>query len=71
MKSSRTRTVSQTSILCPFCDAEPGRDCMTTEGRFAAIHVERLKQAGLIKYKGSAIGRLSRDSAANRRETPD
>lgn len=39
------------SILCPFCDAEPGRDCMATEGGLAAIHVERLKQAGVIKYK--------------------
>jgi hypothetical protein len=56
MKRSPTRTVSPTSIVCPFCDAEPGRDCMTTEGRFAAIHVERLKQAGLIKYKGPQLG---------------
>jgi hypothetical protein len=65
MKLSRTRTVSPRSILCPFCDAEPGRDCMTTAGRFAAIHVERLKQAGLIKYKRQRNWEAKPDRAVN------
>ena len=44
----RTLTVSATSIGCPFCDAEPGRDCITTLSRFAAVHIERVKEAARI-----------------------
>jgi hypothetical protein len=38
------------SIGCPFCDAEPGRDCLTTKGGFAAVHVQRVKEAARINY---------------------
>jgi len=44
----RTLTVSPTSIGCPFCDAEPGRDCITALSRFAAVHIERVKEAARI-----------------------
>jgi hypothetical protein len=38
---------SPTSLLCPTCLSMPGRDCITTSGRFAAIHVARIKAAAL------------------------
>jgi hypothetical protein len=42
------------SIRCSFCDAEPGRDCMTTKGAFAAIHVQRIKEAAKGKTQMKA-----------------
>jgi hypothetical protein len=44
-------TVSPMSIGCPFCDAEPGRDCVTTKRGFAVVHVQRVKEARRINQK--------------------
>jgi len=49
---------SPMSLLCPTCMSMPGRDCITTSGRFAAIHVARIKAAVLAdKQKISNGGR--------------
>jgi len=39
-------TVSPESLRCPFCGAEPGKDCATSSGGFSVIHVARIKAAG-------------------------
>jgi hypothetical protein len=53
MKGSipRTLALSPMSIGCPYCGAEPGRDCMTTKSGFAAVHVQRIKDAARINTK--------------------
>jgi len=38
---------SPMSLLCPTCMSMPGRDCITSSGGFAAIHVSRIKAASL------------------------
>jgi hypothetical protein len=38
---------SAMSLLCPKCMSMPGRDCITTAGGLAAIHVARIKAAAL------------------------
>jgi hypothetical protein len=38
---------SPMSLLCPTCMSMPGRDCITTSGGLAAIHVARIKAATL------------------------
>jgi hypothetical protein len=38
---------SPMSLLCPTCMSMPGRDCITTSGGFAAIHVARIQAAAL------------------------
>jgi hypothetical protein len=48
---SRTVIVKATSIVCPYCDAEAGRDCITTEGGFGAIHIQRVKEAAQINKR--------------------
>jgi hypothetical protein len=49
---------SPMSLLCPTCMSKPGRDCITTSGRFAAIHVARIKAAALaVKEKKNNGGR--------------
>jgi hypothetical protein len=52
MKSAipQTLTVSPASISCPFCDAEPGQDCETTKGGFAAVHIQRVQEAARTNY---------------------
>jgi len=39
--------ISPMSLLCPTCMSMPGRDCITTSGGLAAIHVARIKAAAL------------------------
>jgi hypothetical protein len=39
---------SPMSLLCPTCMSMPGRDCITTKGGLAAIHVARIKAAALV-----------------------
>jgi hypothetical protein len=39
---------SPMSLLCPSCMSMPGRDCITTKGGLAAIHVARSKAAALV-----------------------
>jgi hypothetical protein len=39
---------SPLTLFCPFCGAKPGRDCLTTELGFAAVHVLRIKAAALV-----------------------
>jgi hypothetical protein len=41
------QTTSPMSLLCPTCMSMPGRDCITTSGGLAAIHVARIKAAAL------------------------
>jgi hypothetical protein len=36
---------SPMSLVCPFCNAEPGKDCITIAGGFAAIHIQRIAAA--------------------------
>lgn len=50
-----TLTVSPISIRCPFCNAEPTRDCATTRAGFAAIHVQRISEAARISSKKRRI----------------
>jgi hypothetical protein len=46
------------SLLCPTCMSMPGRDCITTSGKFAAVHVARITAAVLAdKQKTSKGGR--------------
>ena len=46
------------SLLCPICMSMPGRDCITTSGGLAAMHVARIKAAALAdKDKKSSGGR--------------
>jgi hypothetical protein len=39
--------ISPMSLLCPTCMSMPGRDCITTSGGLAAIHIARIKAAAL------------------------
>jgi len=56
-KPELSRT-SPMSLLCPICMSMPGRDCITTSGGLAAIHVARIKAAALAdKDKKSSGGR--------------
>jgi hypothetical protein len=49
---------SPMSLLCPTCMSMPGRDCITTKGGLAAIHVTRIKADALAdKEKKSNGGR--------------
>jgi len=49
---------SPMSLLCPTCMSMPGRDCITTSGGLAAIHVARIKAAALAdKEKKNNGGR--------------
>jgi hypothetical protein len=45
--------VSPVSLPCPKCKAKAGKDCATTSGGFAAIHLERVKAAALADRKNS------------------
>jgi hypothetical protein len=36
---------SPLSLVCPFCKARPGKDCITRFGHLSAVHVERIKAA--------------------------
>jgi hypothetical protein len=38
---------SPMSLLCPTCMSMPGRDCITTSGSLAVIHIARIKAAAL------------------------
>lgn len=46
---------SPLSLWCPYCGAEPGKDCRTRKGGFAILHVVRVAAAALIDTKGSEI----------------
>ena len=49
---------SPMSLLCPTCMSMPGRDCITTSGGLAAIHLARIKAAALAdKVKKRKGGR--------------
>jgi hypothetical protein len=37
-----------------MCGAKPGRDCETTAGGFAAVHIVRLKAAARATKKGKS-----------------
>jgi hypothetical protein len=39
------------SLTCPFCGAKPNQDCFTTSGSFSAIHLVRVKAAGISIVK--------------------
>lgn len=45
---------SPLTLTCPYCKAEPGHDCETSSGRFAVVHVARVKAAAVIDTKNSA-----------------
>ena len=47
---------SPMSLLCPTCMSMPGRDCITSSGGFAAIHVARLKAAALADKEKKGNG---------------
>ena len=47
-KPLRVLPVSPLSLRCPFCEAEPGHDCATSEGGFAVVHVARIKKAASL-----------------------
>ena len=44
------------SLLCPTCMSMPGRDCITTKGGLAAIHVSRIKAAALADKQKKSDG---------------
>jgi hypothetical protein len=37
--------VAPISLPCPFCKAKPGKDCSTSAGGFAVLHVARIRAA--------------------------
>jgi hypothetical protein len=47
---------SPMSLLCPTCMSMPGRDCITTSGGLAAIHVARIKTAALADMEKKSNG---------------
>ena len=47
---------SPRSLLCPTCMSMPGRDCITTKGGLAAIHVSRIKAAALADKQKKSDG---------------
>jgi hypothetical protein len=36
---------SPITLLCPYCKAKPGRDCATSSGGLAIVHLARIKAA--------------------------
>jgi len=40
-----TLPASPLSLACPFCKAKPGKNCATSSGGFAVVHLERIKAA--------------------------
>lgn len=50
---------SPLSLACPFCKAKPGKDCTTSKGGFAAVHVARVAAAAAVDAKN----RKSREEA--------
>jgi hypothetical protein len=48
---------SPMSLLCPTCMPMPGRDCITTAGGFAALHIARVRAAALADKKTKSKSR--------------
>jgi hypothetical protein len=42
---------SPLSLWCPFCGAKPGKDCSTSKGGFAVLHLARVAAAALTDKK--------------------
>ena len=38
-------SLSPLSLACPYCNAEPGKDCATLSGGLAVLHLARTKAA--------------------------
>jgi hypothetical protein len=38
-------------LICPFCKAKVGEDCLTSAGGFSAVHIARIKAAAASKNK--------------------
>jgi hypothetical protein len=47
---------SPMSLLCPTCMSMPGRECITTAGGLAAIHIARIKTAALADMEKKSNG---------------
>lgn len=47
---------SPMSLLCPTCMSMPERNCITTSGGLAAIHVARIKAAALVDKEKKSNG---------------
>jgi hypothetical protein len=37
--------MSPITLGCPYCKAKPGKDCATSSGGFAVLHLARIKAA--------------------------
>ena len=46
---------SPLSLWCPYCGAQPGKDCETSAGGFAVLHLLRIAAAALIDTKGREV----------------
>jgi hypothetical protein len=50
---------SPLSLWCPSCGAKPGKDCSTSKGGFAALHLPRVAAAALIDKKALEVRKKS------------
>ena len=42
---------SPLALFCPYCGAKPERDCTTSHGGLAVVHVLRIQAAALVDGK--------------------
>ena len=43
--------VSPITLTCPYCEAEPGKDCATSSGGLAILPLSRIKAAAAMDLK--------------------
>jgi hypothetical protein len=58
-----TLPTSPLSLTCPFCEAKPGKNCATSSGGFAVVHLERIKAAA----KKAATKKAAAKAPANKK----
>jgi hypothetical protein len=41
------RKTNPLRLICPFCKAQAGEDCLTSPGGFSAVHIARIRGGDL------------------------
>ena len=64
MKIPKVLPINPVTLVCPFCKAKPGYDCLTTAKGYAALHLQRIAAAAATdvsdKHKREAAARIVR-----------
>jgi hypothetical protein len=47
--------ISPISLPCPYCKAKPGKDCATSSGGLAVLHLSRIKAAAMDLKKKKTL----------------